>query len=86
MDIDDGASRRSRREGTNYGQDKPEQKRGVRSQHEQGAFEGNSASTFCRYCGNDQRDEETPYVDRAHFQVLVACASCGHAFAALSRN
>jgi hypothetical protein len=49
---------------------------------------GNSSATYCRYCGSEEDEhwhrkaQEQP----AHYQVVVACASCGHAFAALSRN
>ena len=47
----------------------------------------------CRYCGTEDA-EHTPDVKRARdlreqartFQVVVACASCGAAFAAISRN
>ena len=50
--------------------------------------EGNSTSTRCRYCGNDETQTRSSELrDRgATFQVIVACASCGAAFAALSRN
>ena len=48
----------------------------------------NSTSTRCRYCGSDEKDQRSSELrDRgATFQVIVACASCGAAFAALSRN
>jgi hypothetical protein len=49
---------------------------------------GNSTSTRCRSCGSHDKDK--PTTDPRHrgttFQVIVACASCGAAFAALSRN
>jgi len=50
--------------------------------------EGNSTSTRCRYCGSHEKDlRSTDLRDRgATFQVIVGCASCGAAFAALSRN
>jgi hypothetical protein len=49
---------------------------------------GNSTSTRCRYCGSHETDQRSSDLrDRgATFQVIVACASCGAAFAALSRN
>jgi len=49
---------------------------------------GNSTSTRCRYCGKHETDQRSSDLrDRgATFQVIVACASCGAAFAALSRN
>jgi hypothetical protein len=49
---------------------------------------GNSTSTRCRYCGSDADDERSSELRdrRATFQVIVACGSCGAAFAALSRN
>jgi uncharacterized Zn finger protein len=49
---------------------------------------GNSTSQPCRYCGSDA-EESNEKALREHagtFQVIVACASCGAAFAALSRN
>jgi len=49
---------------------------------------GNPTSASCRSCGNDERTDETR--DERYrtetFQVIVACAACGNAFAALSRN
>jgi DNA-directed RNA polymerase subunit RPC12/RpoP len=49
---------------------------------------GNSTSTRCRYCGSHEKDKRS--TDPRHrgttFQVIVACANCGAAFAALSRN
>jgi hypothetical protein len=50
--------------------------------------ERNSTSTRCRYCGSDATEERSNELrDRgATFQVIVACGSCGAAFAALSRN
>jgi hypothetical protein len=48
---------------------------------------GNFAATHCRYCGSDeQQDDSLAERTGAHYQVVVACGSCGHAFAALSRN
>jgi len=49
---------------------------------------GNSTSVPCRYCGNDakSRDASELRLQPARYQVIVACASCGAAFAALSRN
>jgi hypothetical protein len=49
---------------------------------------GNSTSLPCRYCGSDadEPDEQTLREHAGTFQVIVACASCGAAFAALSRN
>jgi DnaJ-class molecular chaperone len=47
-----------------------------------------AANIPCRSCGTSgqtrvARDVKTA---GATFQVIVACATCGHAFAALSRN
>lgn len=49
---------------------------------------GNSTQAPCRYCGNDakSRDASELRLQPARYQVIVACASCGSAFAALSRN
>ena len=48
---------------------------------------GNSTSTRCRFCGHEERDPTTPApAGRKHIQVVVACGSCGHQFAALSSN
>ncbi|BDE08002.1 hypothetical protein WPS_32780 [Vulcanimicrobium alpinum] len=49
---------------------------------------GNSTGTRCRYCGSHETDERSNDLRErgATFQVIVACASCGAAFAALSRN
>jgi hypothetical protein len=49
---------------------------------------GNSTSTRCRYCGSDDTEKRSSELRErgATFQVIVACASCGAAFAALSRN
>ena len=48
----------------------------------------NSTSTPCRYCGRDE--DQSPQTSArnqpAVFQVVVACASCGRSFAAISRN
>ena len=48
----------------------------------------NSANARCRSCGSDDRTRVSRdvRVAGATFQVIVACAACGHAFAALSRN
>ncbi|MFN2461353.1 MAG: hypothetical protein ABR591_11795 [Candidatus Velthaea sp.] len=49
---------------------------------------GNSTSLPCRYCGSnaEERNARDDRERAATFQVIVACASCGAAFAALSRN
>jgi hypothetical protein len=54
---------------------------------------GHSTEERCRYCGNDDRKsahrsrKARTLRERARtFQVVVACSSCGAAFAALSRN
>jgi len=49
---------------------------------------GNSTSAPCRSCGNDERfdDSRDPRYRTETFQVVVACAACGTAFAAISRN
>jgi len=48
----------------------------------------NSTNAPCRSCGSDDRTRVSRdvRVAGATFQVIVACATCGHAFAALSRN
>ena len=48
----------------------------------------NSTKSPCRSCGSDDRTRVARDVKAAGatFQVVVACATCGHAFAALSRN
>jgi uncharacterized Zn finger protein len=48
----------------------------------------NSTNAPCRSCGSDDRTRvaRDVRVAGATFQVIVACATCGHAFAALSRN
>lgn len=48
----------------------------------------NSTNARCRSCGSDDRTRVSRDVSvaGATFQVIVACATCGHAFAALSRN
>jgi DNA-directed RNA polymerase subunit RPC12/RpoP len=44
-------------------------------------------STRCKYCGCDDRAEpKDAAIGREHLQVIVACASCGRQFAALSAN
>jgi DNA-directed RNA polymerase subunit M/transcription elongation factor TFIIS len=47
-----------------------------------------SSTTPCRSCGSDQHARPAKKLREAAetFQVIVACASCGAAFAALSRN
>jgi hypothetical protein len=41
----------------------------------------------CRYCGSDERAADLAGIcDHDRYQVIVACGSCGHAFAAISRN
>jgi ribosomal protein S14 len=46
------------------------------------------STTPCRSCGSDERARTAKELreDAATFQVIVACATCGAAFAALSRN
>jgi uncharacterized Zn finger protein len=48
----------------------------------------NATNAPCRSCGSDDRTRIARDVRAAAgtFQVIVACATCGHAFAALSRN
>jgi hypothetical protein len=48
----------------------------------------NSTNAPCRSCGTSERTRvaRDVRVAGATFQVIVACATCGHAFAALSRN
>ncbi|HVN69640.1 MAG TPA: hypothetical protein VMU38_08345 [Candidatus Binatia bacterium] len=44
-------------------------------------------STRCRFCGFAEGPSDARSVrEKAHFQVVVACGSCGHPFAVLSRN
>jgi hypothetical protein len=44
-------------------------------------------STRCRFCGFEEGASDAKSVrEKAHFQVVVACGSCGHPFAVLSRN
>jgi DNA-directed RNA polymerase subunit M/transcription elongation factor TFIIS len=47
-----------------------------------------NSTTPCRSCGSDERARSARELRAAAdtFQVIVACASCGAAFAALSRN
>jgi hypothetical protein len=49
---------------------------------------GNSTETHCRYCGSHESAQRSDELRErgATFQVIVACAPCGAAFAALSRN
>jgi len=48
----------------------------------------NSTNAPCRSCGSDDASRFARDIRTAGktFQVIVACAACGHAFAALSRN
>jgi hypothetical protein len=48
----------------------------------------NSTKAPCRSCGigASARVARDVKAAGATFQVIVACATCGHAFAALSRN
>ena len=44
-------------------------------------------STRCRFCGFEEGADEARTVrEKPHLQVVVACGSCGHPFAVLSRN
>jgi hypothetical protein len=44
-------------------------------------------STRCRFCGFEEGPDDARSVrEKPHFQVVVACGSCGHPFAVLSRN
>ncbi|HEX3368783.1 MAG: hypothetical protein WAJ94_06540 [Candidatus Cybelea sp.] len=44
-------------------------------------------STRCRFCGFEEGGDEARSVrEKPHLQVVVACGSCGHPFAVLSRN
>jgi hypothetical protein len=44
-------------------------------------------STHCRFCGFEEGPSDARAVrDKPHLQVVVACGSCGHPFAVLSRN
>jgi transcription elongation factor Elf1 len=48
---------------------------------------GNSTSTRCRFCGREDGESDAQAVrEKSHIQVVVACGSCGHPFATLSRN
>ncbi|HTU80496.1 MAG TPA: hypothetical protein VMF61_00110 [Candidatus Acidoferrales bacterium] len=47
----------------------------------------NPTSTRCRFCGSEESESDARAVrEKAHIQVVVACASCGHPFAVLARN
>jgi DNA-directed RNA polymerase subunit M/transcription elongation factor TFIIS len=48
----------------------------------------NSTDAPCRSCGRDENERNAKQLRAAGstFQVIVACATCGAAFAALSRN
>jgi len=51
------------------------------------AAEGNPISTRCRFCGCEEDGLSAETVrEKSHIQVVVACGSCGHPFAILSRN
>jgi len=51
------------------------------------APEGNPTSTRCRFCGCEEDALTAEAVrEKMHIQVVVACGSCGHPFAVLSRN
>jgi transcription elongation factor Elf1 len=44
-------------------------------------------STRCRFCGCEEGASDAQAVrEKSHLQVVVACGSCGHPFAVLSRN
>jgi hypothetical protein len=44
-------------------------------------------STRCRFCGFEEGPSDARAVrEKPHLQVVVACGSCGHPFAVLSRN
>jgi len=44
-------------------------------------------STRCRFCGFEEAPSDAQTArEKNHLQVVVACGSCGHAFAVLSRN
>jgi hypothetical protein len=44
-------------------------------------------STRCRFCGFEEGPNDARAVrEKTHLQVVVACGSCGHPFAVLSRN
>jgi hypothetical protein len=44
-------------------------------------------STRCRFCGFEEGPNDARTLrEKSHFQVVVACGSCGHPFAVLSRN
>jgi hypothetical protein len=47
---------------------------------------GNPTSTRCRFCGCNENESEHAVRDKDHIQVVIACGSCGHPFAILSRN
>lgn len=47
-----------------------------------------STSVPCKHCGYEpaENDSDATRAKTPTYQVIVACASCGHPFAALSRN
>jgi len=54
---------------------------------DESSSQGNSTSIRCRFCGSDERAADSDDVrEHEQYQVVVACGSCGHAFAAISRN
>jgi hypothetical protein len=63
--------------------------RGPRKAHivDEYAAEERPTSTRCRFCGFEEGQSDARAVrEKAHLQVVVACGSCGHPFAVLSRN
>jgi transcription elongation factor Elf1 len=51
------------------------------------AADGHPTSTRCRFCGcEDDSLTADATREKEHIQVVVACGSCGHPFAILSRN
>ncbi len=58
-----------------------------RSTVDEYAAEERPTSTRCRFCGFEEGQSDGRTVrEKAHLQVVVACGSCGHPFAVLSRN
>jgi hypothetical protein len=48
---------------------------------------GNPTSIRCQFCGCEEDERDARDVrEKSHVQVVVACGSCGHPFAVLSRN
>lgn len=51
------------------------------------AADGHPTSTRCQFCGcEDDALSADAVREKQHIQVVVACGSCGHPFALLSRN